>query len=210
MMKELDEVKAKLIFKTEENLSLSKENTVLKESNKSKDKEIHILKKEAKKMEDKHFSELVELKEFKENTIQKEKERKLNVKLAKKNAEVQTEFGLNTSDKEIQSDVQYECDNCELKSTTKENINEHKTMIFDLKDKNSNLSSDAKLMVEFQKYPCYYCGVNIAGEDHLENHRHKCRGWPTSFTLYNKVYFDLPISCNFPALRMPTNYRHYT
>jgi hypothetical protein len=76
IMKELDDIKAELNLKSDENLVLANENVKLKESNKSKDKEIHTLKKEMKKVGEKQDSELVELKEFKENTIKKEKERK--------------------------------------------------------------------------------------------------------------------------------------
>ena len=111
MMKELDDIKAELNLKSDENLVLANENVKLKESNKSKDKEIHTMKKEMKKVGEKQYSELVELREFKENTMKKEKERKLNVKLSKKseikkNAEVQTEVVGNTSEKEIQADIQ--------------------------------------------------------------------------------------------------------
>ena len=149
--------------------------------------------------------------------IKKEKERKLIVKLSKKseikkNAEVQTEVVGNTSGKEIQADIQYKCDICEFKPTKQKNVKGpieplHETMGTDKKDDNSNLASEVKVKVEFQKYPCYYCGINIAGEYHLEQHRYKCRGWPTSLTLYNKIYFDLPLSFKLPSHRMPTNYR---
>ena len=30
--------------------------------------------------------------------------------------------------------------------------------------------------LEFKKYPCFYCAINIAGEYHLSDHRIKCRG----------------------------------
>ena len=29
---------------------------------------------------------------------------------------------------------------------------------------------------KFYKYPCYYCDVTIAGENHLSEHRKKCKG----------------------------------
>ena len=30
--------------------------------------------------------------------------------------------------------------------------------------------------LEFEKYRCFYCAINIAGEYHLSDHRIKCRG----------------------------------
>ena len=27
-----------------------------------------------------------------------------------------------------------------------------------------------------EKYPCYYCGINIVSESHLNEHKRKCRG----------------------------------
>ena len=27
-----------------------------------------------------------------------------------------------------------------------------------------------------EKYPCHYCGINIVSDNHLNEHRRKCRG----------------------------------
>ena len=35
--------------------------------------------------------------------------------------------------------------------------------------------------LEVQKYPCYYCGINIVSENHLNAHRIKCRGMSREF-----------------------------
>jgi hypothetical protein len=86
---------------------------------------------------------------------------------------VQTEVVGNTSEKEIQADIQYKCDNCEIKPANKENFKGpieplQDTIGTDKKDDNSNHASEVKVKIEFQKYPCYYCGINIAGEYHLD------------------------------------------
>ena len=35
---------------------------------------------------------------------------------------------------------------------------------------------------EFQKYPCFYCGINITNNIHLSDHRRKCRGTTNMFS----------------------------
>ena len=35
--------------------------------------------------------------------------------------------------------------------------------------------------LELEKYPCYYCGIDIVSENHLSAHRIKCRGMSRVF-----------------------------
>ena len=45
------------------------------------------------------------------------------------------------------------------------------------------LEEDCKVIEEeFQKYPCFYCGINIANNMHLSHHRRKCRGTTNMFS----------------------------
>ena len=55
-----------------------------------------------------------------------------------------------------------------------------------IEDKFQQFDKELEFLCEkdFQKYLCNYCGINIANDYHLNNHRRKCRG---TFNM-----FDLP------------------
>ena len=67
-------------------------------------------------------------------------------------------------------------------SQTEEKVIEHKSIQHDIlkSDKSDQTFEEIKNIeeVEFVKYPCHYCRINIANEYHLCEQRVKCRGTP--------------------------------
>ena len=48
---------------------------------------------------------------------------------------------------------------------------------------NENVQTEDEMTCEaFVKYPCNYCGINIANEYHLMEHQVKCRGTLNMFS----------------------------
>lgn len=92
----------------------------------------------------------------------------------------------------------FECSLCDYKTETLMKLESHKkmlhtesrctetenTLLHDKAIQHSELRvlSEKNLQTEdlrennFKKYPCFYCGTNIAHEYHLNEHRKKCRG----------------------------------
>ena len=57
---------------------------------------------------------------------------------------------------------------------------QHDTIAAFASDKNYETTEEV-VKEEFETYPCFYCDKNIASENHLLEHREKCRGSTRSF-----------------------------
>ena len=117
-------------------------------------------------------------------------ERKAEAKNQKKSE--QKDFIDNLKDTKV-----YKCDKCNYKSETMDGLRSHvrgihsrsvstETEDNELEDKsaqwepfgfwNDKTSQTSCEEIEFEKYPCNYCGTNVANLYHLDEHRMKCRG----------------------------------
>ena len=112
----------------------------------------------------------------------------------------------------------YKCDKCNSKSETLDGLRSHIRVIHSRSvstetednelddksapwepfgfwnDKTSQTSEDCE-EIEFEKYPCNYCGTNIANLYHLDEHIMKCRGTYNLFTVPGLPVPPAPIRC---------------
>ena len=163
-----------------------------KELNKSvriKDKELHDLQKENRILTENLNKSKVD---FSNLTHQVNNEKKSEAKKLKKAEKKQFIDSLNPKS------VEFECDKCEIKiesrvklkahvRSTHETVNSTQTDVTELDDKSvqtlhSEFNQDKNIQtieeedVEIQKYPCFYCGINIVSRNHLNEHKRKCHG----------------------------------
>ena len=160
-----------------------------KSANKSlkiKDKELHDLHKESNIILESYGQTKDELRDLKSKL---NKEIKTNEKIQKKKDKKESLDNLKVPT------VPFECSLCDVKLESLLKLNSHyklchmkasftQTLETVLEDKSvqSNTEefySDKQVQTssaEFQKFPCFYCNINIVGEYHLQEHRIKCRG----------------------------------
>ena len=201
-----------------------------KTSNKNvkiKDKEIYDLKKE----KDKVTENLAQVKlEYTNLKAKVNKEEKVQLKTIKKTE--RKEFIENL--KSNSQPVKYDCNKCDvlmeslinlknhertfhmksISSQTEEKVLEDKSMQLDVSEFSSDKSTQTRNENEsevinevFKKYPCFYCGINIAGAFHLNEHRSKCRGTLNMFTLVGLPSLQSRFSAGFPPHQSRFSFR---
>jgi hypothetical protein len=82
-----------------------------------------------------------------------------------------------------------ECDDKSVQSNTHEYLNDMFTQTYEGSD------------LEVEKYPCYYCGINIVSDNHLNAHRIKCRGMSRVF---GELGLPVPVPRRFPPSLNPS------
>ena len=115
----------------------------------------------------------------------------------------------------------YKCDKCNSKSETLDGLRSHvrgihsrsvstETEDNEIEDKSAqwepfgfwndktSQTSENCEEIEFEKYPCNYCGTNVANLYHLDEHRMKCRGTYNLFTVPGLPVPPAPSGC-FPG-----------
>ena len=43
-------------------------------------------------------------------------------------------------------------------------------------EKDETVETSENAIIEFKKYPCFYCAIDIISENHLKEHKEKCHG----------------------------------
>ena len=176
----------------------------LKKQIKMKDKEVYDLRKENKQV----IENLdIVSKELKNLTNQVNKEKKVEAKKMKKQEKKEFIETLKLKPE------QFACDSCDLILESLGKLKQHvisvhvtststQTSIKESDDKSvqSDMLGSLNNMVtqtfeerdlEVEKYPCYYCGIDIVSEKHLIAHRIKCRGM-------SRVFGELGLPPNNP------------
>ena len=164
-------------------------------------KKISSLEDKIKDLNDYKLSKVAEEKELKSNNKKLDKRTKM---LTEKEAKIEMEK--TKLEKEMsEADFHVSrCNKCEEKFQSEDELNVHKTLYHsrssstqtnrtvsedkllqtdstlessqDKESQTSDENSFFKTQPQFKKYPCFYCSTNIAGENHLKEHRIKCRG----------------------------------
>ena len=186
--------------------------TSWKELNKTikiKDKELYNLQKENKKVkEDLHKAKA----DFTDLNTQIKNEKKSDAKRLKKAEKKEFIDGL------IAKPTEFQCSKCDVKVDSSVKLKVHERSFHEIN--NSTQTDDKELNdklvqtlhyenyqdeciqtidpkeLEQEKYPCYYCGINVVSVNHLNEHRRKCRGMSR---LTGKVGLPAPVRFFPPA-----------
>ena len=202
-------IKDKLIEKFQQeknNLECDVENAeknwkALNRTVKAKDKEIYDLKKENETIAD-------NLVNVKEHFARANKEKKDEEKKRKKSDKKDFIEGL----KAKSTSVALECNVCDVKVESWEHLKSHERMyhmksnsvqtdVKDMEDKSvqyfsyeilcdKEVQTNDEKIHKIEKYPCFYCGINIVGQNHLNEHKGKCRG---SSKMFGEVGLPPPV-----------------
>ena len=159
---------------------------------KSKDKEIHDLIKE-------NEIKAENLVKVKADFAQANKEKKNEERKQKKRDKNDFIEGLKANS----FSVAFECCKCDTKLESLKHLKCHERMFHmvtnsvqtddkEVEDKivqscwneslvDKEVQTNEEKVLEVEKYPCFYCGINIVSENHLNEHRRKCRGTSKMF-----------------------------
>ena len=161
-------------------------------------------------------------KELAHFTAKVNKERKNEEKKLKKRGKI--EFLDNLKANSLA--VELECDKCDAKSESLQKLKSHETtnsaqtdekkvedktvqhsrseLLIDIAVQTLEENIDEAEVTQeesFEKYPCFYCGINIASDYHLSEHGRKCRG---TTKLFGVVGRSMPFTFS-PGFPPPPN-----
>jgi hypothetical protein len=160
-------------------------------------KKISGLEENIKKLNEFKVTKLAEEKEMKAQNKKLDKKGKF---LNEKEARLEIDKMKFESEKSKECYQQAVCETCKVNYKSRHELEKHKESVHMkssstqtenpiLKDKivqstacefahekQSQTVHEVAAVEEFVKYPCFYCGINIAGEYHLSQHRTKCQG----------------------------------